>query len=174
MMSAYNVDELKDAALAEGAIAFLAKPLDIDAVIRLIGALRDRAILIVADDQQTVAQLCGLLEKNGFRVTVVRTPQAALEIVEQTRFDIIFIDARLPATDGLDLGLAVRKLTPSAVAIMLAGRTDQSARLPEASGRPAYTILAKPLDTQRVLQLLEELTGPRPRETAPRPVAGNP
>jgi PAS domain S-box-containing protein len=37
MMSAYSVDELEKVALAEGAVAFLRKPLQIDSVVKLIG-----------------------------------------------------------------------------------------------------------------------------------------
>lgn len=38
LMSAYAVDDLKKAALSEGAVAFLRKPLDIQRMLRLVGA----------------------------------------------------------------------------------------------------------------------------------------
>ncbi len=37
MMSGYSVDELERAAVQEGVDAFLAKPLDLDVVVRLVG-----------------------------------------------------------------------------------------------------------------------------------------
>ena len=42
MMSAYSVDELKEAALDEGAIAFLCEPLDIDHVLGLLERITGR------------------------------------------------------------------------------------------------------------------------------------
>ena len=40
LMSAYSLDEIQRAALAEGAIAFLRKPLEIESVVKLIRGVR--------------------------------------------------------------------------------------------------------------------------------------
>ena len=47
LMSAYSMEDLKHAALDEGAIAFLTKPLDLDQAVRLISEVKDTAILVV-------------------------------------------------------------------------------------------------------------------------------
>ena len=47
LMSAYGVDNLKQAALDEGAIAFLSKPLDLPRMFNLISEAHDTAILVV-------------------------------------------------------------------------------------------------------------------------------
>ena len=70
LMSAYGVDELKRAALDEGAIAFLAKPLQVEQVVKLIGEVRETAILVVEDDEQTAGPLSRELRQQGYWVTV--------------------------------------------------------------------------------------------------------
>ncbi len=174
MMSAYSLDDLKDAALDDGAVAFLAKPLDVQQVIRLIGEVRDTAILVVENDEPTATALHDRLKDQGYRVTVTRSPHDALELAEQIRFDLIFIDAELPAMNGLELYLAIKKVTPHAVAIMISGMEDEfEAIAKEAVRRTAYTILKKPLDLDLVLTLLERITSQRASNHIRKPTEGD-
>lgn len=162
MMSAYSVDELKEAALDEGAIAFLSKPLDVERVVKLIGEVKDTAILVVENEEITASALYNALKQQGYWVTVTQKPHDALELAEQIRFDLIFIDAELPAMNGLELYLAIKKITPTAVAIMITGMEKEFEDIArEAVRRTAYTIVRKPLDVDYVLALLERLTGRR-------------
>ena len=162
LMSAYSVEELKRMALDEGAIAFLPKPLDIESVLKLISEVKDTAILVVEDDQSTATTLQDTLKRQGYRVTVTGSPHAALELVEQIRFDIIFIAAKLPAMNGLELYLAIKALTPTTTAIMITGMEKEFEEIArEAVRRTAYAILRKPLDIDEVLGLLERISGQR-------------
>jgi CheY-like chemotaxis protein len=162
LMSAYSIDALREAALDEGAIAFLSKPLDVEKVIHLIDQARDTAILVVEPEEHTAELLRTALKSQGYRVTVACSPHDALELVEQIRFDLIFLDANLPSMNGLELYLAIKKITPSAVAIMIAGMNKEFDRIArEAVRRNAYTIVKKPLDIDHILGLLRTLTGRR-------------
>ena len=160
MMSAYGVDELKQAALDEGAIAFLSKPLDVERVIKLIGEVKDTAILVVEDDEGTADPLQAKLKDQGYWVTVTKSPHDAMELAEQIRFDLVFIDAKLPSMSGLELYLAIKKITPTAVAVMITGLGEEfEAIAREAVRRNAYTVVEKPLDIDHVLGLLQRITG---------------
>jgi len=162
LMSAYDMERLKEAALDEGAIAFLPKPLDLQKVVQLIGEVKETAILVVEDDTRAAGLLGATLKEQGYRVTVTHSPHDALELVEQIRFDLIFLDVNLPAMNGLDLYLAIRKITPSAVAIMISGMEEEFERLArEAVRRNAYTIVRKPLEIDGILGLLERITAKR-------------
>lgn len=170
LMSAYSVDALRDAALDEGAIAFLPKPLDLEKVIDLIREVPDTAILVVESEDETASMLQQTLKERGYRVTVSRSPNEALELVEQIRFDLIFVDVNLPAMNGLELYLAIRRITPTAVAIMITGMEGEfEALAEEAVRRNAYTILRKPLEIDRVLDLLQRVVGRRASGDARKP-----
>lgn len=162
LMSAYSLEDLKKAALDEGAIAFLSKPLDLQQTVKLISEVKDTAILVVEEDESISAPLQAALKEQGYRVTVAASPHDALELVEQIRFDLIFVDVNLPAMNGLELYLAVKRITPTAVVIMITGMEDKFDRLArEALRRNAYTVLNKPLDIDHTLALLERITGRR-------------
>jgi DNA-binding NtrC family response regulator len=162
LMTAYSTDALRDAALDEGVIAFLTKPLIVEKAIDLIREATGTAILVVEDDEPTARTLQASLKEGGYRVTLTKSPHEALELVEQIRFDLIFVDVSLPAMSGLDLYLAIRKITPTAVAIMIAGMEMEFEQLAqEAVRRNAYTIVRKPLDLEHVLGLLQRIVGRR-------------
>jgi DNA-binding NtrC family response regulator len=162
MMSAYSIDELKEAALDEGAIAFLAKPLDVERVIKLIGEVKDTAILVVENDEATAKSLTKKLKEQGYRVSLTSNPHDALELAEQIRFDLIFIDAELPAMNGLELYLAIKLITPNAVAIMISGKDEEFRQIAkEAVKRTAYTIIQKPIDLDHILAMLDRITNQR-------------
>jgi two-component system, NtrC family, response regulator HydG len=162
MMSAYSIEDLKEAALDEGAIAFLPKPLDVEQVVRLVTEVKDTAILVVENEEETAKALQTTLKEQGYRVTVAGSPHDALELAEQIRFDLIFIDAELPAMNGLELYLAIRQITPNAVAIMISGMEDEFETIArEAVRRTAYTMVKKPLDLDHVLAMLARITTQR-------------
>jgi len=145
-MSAFSVDALKEAALDDGAIAFLAKPLDLEKVIDLVDEVKETAILVVEEDEKTAGLLSENLKEDGYRVTITKTAHDALELVEQIRFDLVFLDANLPSMNGLELYLAIKKITPTAVAIMISGMEKEFEEIAkEAVRRNAYTIVRKPL-----------------------------
>ena len=162
LMSTYSMDALKEAALDEGAIAFLSKPLDLEKVITLVGEVKDTAILVVEDDEETAELLRANLKEQGYRVTITESPHDALELVEQIRFDLIFLDANLPSMTGLELYLAIKQVTPTAVAIMIADMEKEFEEIAkEAVRRNAYTMVRKPLDIDHILGLLERIAGKR-------------
>ena len=170
MMSAYGTDELKQMALEEGAIAFLDKPLNLGKVIRLISEATGTAILVVADDESTAARLGGALEEQGYHVRVVHSPHEAMELAEQIRFDIVFIDVELPSMNGLDLYLAIKKITPTAVAIMISGMEEEFERLAlEAVRRTAYTVIRKPIDLDYLLAMLQRIDAQRISNAVKKP-----
>jgi len=159
LMSAYGVDELKRTALEEGAVAFLSKPLNLQRVINLIKDVQDTAILVVENDQEEGQRIHDKLREGGYRVTVAHSPQDALELVEQIRFNIVLIDVALPAMTGLELYLAIKRITPTTIAIMMSGLEDELEKLAqEAVQQTAYTILQKPLDLDHLLQLLKRIS----------------
>jgi two-component system response regulator HydG len=169
-MTAYSAEGLKEAALREGAIAFLTKPLDLDKLIRLVAKAQDAAVLVVDADPESSDAVCTALRHEGYHVTGVRTPTEALNLLGQIRFDFVFIDADLPAMNGLELYLQVRRAAPSIVAIMLAGRGKESVALArEAVRRTAYAVVPKPVDLGMLLALLRQAVGQRLSDALRKP-----
>ena len=173
MMSAYSMDDLKRAVLDEGAIAFLSKPLDIENVIGLIQDVRETSVLVVESDNDIAEQLRDSLKKQSYWVKVTSSPHDALELAGQINFDIVLIDAQLPTMNGLELYLAIKKLSPNSVAIMVSGVEEEFENIAkEAVRQTAYTFIHKPLDMDNLFRLLKRVIRQRISNAISKPQLG--
>lgn len=125
MMSAFSVEELKREALQEGAVAFLKKPLDVEKVLKLIEQTEQPPVLVVVDDEEERNTLAEYLGLHKYRAYTTRTAEEALKLAGQIRFAVIMIDTKLSPMNGLELYLALKQITPTSIAIMLA-HTDKT------------------------------------------------
>ena len=170
LMSAFSVDELRHAAPEEGAVAILPKPLDLNQVLKLMAGIQDSAVLVAGSDPSTADALDRGLRERGYRVTVAPSPRGALELIEQIRFDLAFIDVQQPANSGLDLYLALREAAPRIVAIMVTGDEHGGEELArEAIRRTAYALVRKPLDMAEIESLLNRISGQRASRSLRKP-----
>ncbi len=65
--------------------------------------------ILVVDDEPSIVEVVGLyLQREGYRVTVARDGQAALEAVHRERPDLIVLDLMLPKVDGLEITRRLR------------------------------------------------------------------
>jgi DNA-binding NtrC family response regulator len=88
----------------------------------------------------------------------VDSAQIALDLLAQIHYDIVFIDVHLPVMNGLDFYLALRKITPTAIAIMIANMEAEAEALArEAVRNTAYTFIHKPINLDYLLNLLDRV-----------------
>jgi two-component system response regulator HydG len=162
MMTAYAVEDLVQEALQEGAYGIIYKPLDIEKVVALIeeakGAKRAMLILVVDDDEGTCITLKNILIKKGHEVAIAHSGEEAIATMKEKTHGIIFIDMKLPTINGLEAYLAIKKINPEVVAIiMTAYRQEMADLVEEALNKHAYSCLYKPLDMEEVLRLIDEI-----------------
>ena len=120
-----------------------------------------RAHILLAEDNpvnQRVGQL--LLEKQGFRVTLARDGQEAVEAFARERFDLVLMDLQMPRMDGMQAFAAMREAKRGAtrptpvVALTAHALTDDRDRCLEA-GMDGY--LTKPLGSAVLAETIDRL-----------------
>ncbi|NQT84293.1 response regulator [bacterium] len=162
MMTAYAVEELVQEALEEGAYGIIYKPLDLERVHALIERAmetkRGALIMVVDDEPGTYVTLRNILTRQGYDVSIAHTGEEAISLSRERVYDIIFIDMKLPAMNGLETYLALKEINPEVVAIMMTGYFEELSELVEnAISNNAYACLHKPLDIAQVLKLTDEI-----------------
>lgn len=162
MMTAYSVEEMIEEALKEGAHGIIYKPVDIEKVVSQIRNVTKKKkgglILIVDDDPGICNTFNKILSKEGYAVAVCTNGDEAIAMATENNFEILFIDIKLPTINGIETYMAIKKVKPEAVAIMITGfRQEVSNLVAEALDNSAYTCLYKPLQMSKVLQLIEEI-----------------
>ena len=114
----------------------------------------DINVLVVEDEKLLNWSLASSLSKWGFDVRPVFTGNEALAQIENSGFDVVLLDYRLPDLDGLAIARTIREKQPDAVIFLLTA--FQLSELPIAAGL-IDSYFNKPLDLQQLHQALEEI-----------------
>jgi signal transduction histidine kinase len=114
-------------------------------------------VLVVDDNEDAAVMLGMLLEASGHAVVVAHRPHAALELAQTHAPTVCILDIGLPDMDGYELARRLRALPATADALMIAvtgyGQQNDRARAVDAGFNQH---LVKPVDAERLLQLLGE------------------
>jgi DNA-binding NtrC family response regulator len=116
-------------------------------------------VLIIDDNLEMAANLQEILQDEGVRADVARDGFVALSKLDQTGFDLVITDIRMPGMSGIEVLKAVHERWPRLpVIVMTAYSAD--AILEEAYTMGALDVLAKPVDIDHVIGLVERVTEP--------------
>jgi DNA-binding response OmpR family regulator len=114
-------------------------------------------ILVVDDDREVRSVLSRALdEMGGFSVEVAETGTEALQKIENTLFDLVLVDLKLPDMDGLQLITEIVKLKPNVLTVLLTGHSSVASAV-EAMKSGASDYLTKPVDLDELLACLRRV-----------------
>src|SRR3989304_3810267 len=92
------------------------------------GSMVASTVLVVDDEPHIVETLRLYLERDGFRVVPAHDGQAALDLFEREKPDLIILDLMLPRVSGLDVCRAIRAQSGVPI-VMLTARSEEVAKL---------------------------------------------
>ncbi len=100
------------------------------------------AHILVVDDEKSICELLEItFRKEGHRVEVATSGEAARRRLESQIFDIVISDIRMPDTGGVDLLQFAKEMAPTAVFILITGvPTIETAIAAINSGADRYVI----------------------------------
>ena len=113
--------------------------------------------VLVVDDDESLQNLFKLfLKKIGFSRVVVGTVKEALAALEKQRFDLVFLDLKLPDGPADDVYDFVKREQPDCPVIIITGYPD-SEMLDRILAKGPITVLKKPLKTEQLQQTVKIL-----------------
>lgn len=135
---------------------------------------RPPQILVVDDDQDTVAILARHLQREGFVPIQASSGAECLKLVTQNEIDVILLDLMMPEMDGFQVVQALKQNAETAEipVIMITARDDMDARA-EGMRLGVSDFLAKPVFRRQLAnriraQLESVATGRNASETLSR------
>lgn len=115
----------------------------------------ERRVLIVDDHVDSADTLALLLRSIGFDSQAVYSGEAALDLLDEYRPEVVVLDIGLPGMSGYEVARALRSRGCTAQLIALSGYGQEQDRArATAAGFDAH--LVKPADTDALLRLLTE------------------
>jgi chemosensory pili system protein ChpA (sensor histidine kinase/response regulator) len=126
-----------------------------------IDAVPDEKIVLLADDSISVRRFVGrMLEKAGYRVKLAADGLEALEMVSQSRCDLVITDLEMPRTNGYELMSHMRqnpdtRNIPVMVVTSRAGAKHRDRAVKEG----ATAFLTKPVQEDQLVAAVSDLIG---------------
>jgi len=111
------------------------------------------AVLVVDDEPGMRDTLVAILEQNGYQVSSAPDGESAFSAVQETAFDVVVMDVRMPGRDGVSV-LEEMGEPPPQVILMTAYAHEE--RLRAAAKANAFAVLHKPFETRRMLGLVAD------------------
>ncbi len=113
--------------------------------------------VLVVDDDESLQNLFKLfLKKIGFSRVVVGTVKEAIAALEKQKFDLVFLDLKLPDGPADDVYDFVKREQPDCPVIIITGYPD-SGMLDRILAKGPITVLKKPLKTEQLQQTVRIL-----------------
>lgn len=112
-------------------------------------------ILVVDDDQDILRLICMRLMAAGYQTLTASDGAEALLTLHMQRPDLVISDLRMPTLDGISLMESAHETNPTLPFIILTAHGS----IPEAvqaTQKGAFSFLAKPFDSQALLQLVAD------------------
>ncbi len=112
---------------------------------------------LIVDDEKIVCDfLMNLLKLEGVISKFAENGFKALEIAKKEKFDIIFIDVRMPKMDGLELLKELKKIEAGKLYLMMTGYSVEEL-LREAEKEGAAGSLKKPFDIELIREYINKV-----------------
>src|SRR5919198_5837184 len=105
-------------------------------------------VLLVDDDQTTLASLSRAFRLAGYEAVVCDNAARAISLLRHERFDVVLSDVVMPGKDGLSMLADLRDAGVSAPVIMISGQAtvDMAVR---ATRLGAVDFLEKPISSDK-------------------------
>jgi CheY-like chemotaxis protein len=113
-------------------------------------------ILVADDDRATRYAISSMLKKAGYAVTAVKDGAEALRNIQQTKFDLAFLDIWMPELTGLEVLARVRAgESHPKIVIMTSDGTPET--LLRAIREQAYEYLSKPFPPKEAVEVAQRV-----------------
>jgi DNA-binding NtrC family response regulator len=160
LLTAYFMEDLILKAQAEGVLAILSKPLDMQKLLDAVATAVEKGsscILVADDDPAFCGSLSDALQTAGYKVKAACDGDRVKHIAEAENFDILLLDMKFPPHNGLVTYRQIKRVQPDLITIIVTGYAEEMEDLiRQALDENVYTFLAKPLEMETLLAVIRE------------------
>ncbi len=115
-----------------------------------------RSFLIVDDEPEMCWILEQVLKRSGYNCLSALSGKEAMALTENTDFHFVFLDAKLPDIEGMELARQMRRRLPGIPIVMISGyfyKDDDTIKSALSSGLIRHFI-SKPFNHEEILQII--------------------
>ncbi len=111
-------------------------------------------VLVVDDEEDFGTAVATRLRRRGFAASAVFAGRDALRLVQETRYDVMVLDLKMPEMDGVEVLREVRRLDPNLQVVVLTGHGTVETGI-EGMQLGASDFLQKPVAIENLCTVIE-------------------
>ena len=113
-----------------------------------------RMQILIVDDQNGIRRtMTGIIENLGFQVVDVEDGYQAIDRIKNTRFDLVFLDIKMPGINGVQTFREIKKLRPDSLVVMMTG-FDVAELIDASFDEGAICVVYKPFDSEQIVDVV--------------------
>ena len=129
-----------------------------------VATARETANILVVDDDERIRQICStFLQKVGHEVIAAESAEEAISRANETRFDVVLTDVRMPGMTGDVLIEKLKKVRPELVAVIMTGYPSMELAI-DAVGLGVHEFLTKPFKLAELQAAIDKVLRRRAEE----------
>lgn len=109
------------------------------------------SILVVDDDPELRHLLTTILKNNGYSCDEACDGPAAIGIIREKRYDVIFMDLLMPGLSGCDMISEIHSISPGTPVVVISIVSDEAA-MKELFDAGAAVFIRKPFKIEEVIR----------------------
>ena len=113
-------------------------------------------ILVVDDEERQREIYRDILQSEGYNSETAANGEAAVKMLDHSRFDLVITDLNMPGMTGLELLAEIVVDDPTVAVIMITGFPSIKSAV-EATRKGVYQYLEKPVDRDALLKVVDEV-----------------
>ena len=114
----------------------------------------DEVSILVVDDEYSVRDsLQHWFRKDGHQVEAVENATEALNRLQDHRYDVVFLDIKMPGMDGMELQERIHQIDPGIAVIMITAFASVETAV-QAMKQGAFDYVTKPIDPDELSHLV--------------------
>ncbi|NWF93715.1 MAG: sigma-54-dependent Fis family transcriptional regulator [Syntrophaceae bacterium] len=121
---------------------------------------QDIGILIVDDEFSVRDSLYNWFRSEGYRVDTAQNGMEALKKLQESSWDIVLVDIKMPGMDGMELQRHIKKIDNSPIVIIITAYATVDTAV-EAMKEGAFDYLSKPIDPDKLSILVRNAVNQR-------------
>jgi DNA-binding response OmpR family regulator len=158
MMTAYSDQLALQLLLEKGALGALHKPLVVEEVLTMLGALEQGVVLVVNDHRNFVRNLVRDFSGAGLSVLAAHSENEALQEQPAEDVDILLLDLDLPVLNGLEVYKKIKSRRRKLPSVIVSRSFSRGAEDADPLGAKAVAErFAKPVEHAELLEYLSSM-----------------
>lgn len=157
LMTGYNVEQLVDQAVENGALGVLLKPIGMPQILEQLEKVKPNGIILLTDDDQDFINcIKDMLTDHNYKVILAHTGQEAIDRILAKNIDVLILDLKLPILSGLEVYLTLKEKIRVIPTIIVTGYPiEEAENIDQLNSMSISGCFIKPFDPQDLLDAIK-------------------